>query len=642
MLAVCLVCVVSLPIEALASLDVVPGQSAVVSDTGGDPINLRAKPHTDSRVLATVSDGDVVDVIAGPMQDATGMWWYKVVASGARAYIAADFLAVSESSGGAPVGTVTGSATITNTGGDSINCRSGPGAEYSVIATFAEGDAVELTAERLGAWQPVNCGGQGGYVHTDFVAYSHDAGSDDVSDAASRATIVNTGGDPINCRARASGRSPVIAVFYEGNRVTLTGTLVNTWQPVTCAGTTGFVKMTYLSATNPGGGDGGGDSPGTVTGRAVIAGTNGDGVNCRNAGSFSGAVIAVLAEGTRVDLRGPEASGWQPIICAGRNGFVSADFVEVDDGGNPTPTPVPGGNSDLRAGDSAVVANTGGEGVRLRSKASTSSSVITVLSEGEPVVVRSGSTGDWVAVTYRTSNGFVHMDYVRKAATGTPTPGPAPRDGLQRNDHALLIDAMNFRSAPSMSGVILTTLPKGTVVLVTGARDNGFYPVRTGGFDGYLHGDFLNRTDKPLTDDGGDDAGGDPGNDPATPQGTKMTTYAMKFLGYPYVWATHGPDTFDCSGFTYYVTIKTLKQNIGAGTWSQSVSGTPVAYGDLRPGDLVFFQNTFTWGLSHVGIYIGNGNFIHAENERTGVVVSSLTSTYYKTRWYGARRLTTD
>jgi len=72
------------------------------------------------------------------------------------------------------------------------------------------------------------------------------------------------------------------------------------------------------------------------------------------------------------------------------------------------------------------------------------------------------------------------------------------------------------------------------------------------------------------------------------------------------------------------------------------MAGTPVAFGDLRPGDLVFFQNTFTWGLSHVGIYVGDGMFIHAQNEETGVVISSLTSTYYATRWYGARRITTD
>jgi cell wall-associated NlpC family hydrolase len=352
-------------------------------------------------------------------------------------------------------------------------------------------------------------------------------------------------------------------------------------------------------------------------------------------------VIVILREGAKVRMRGAERSGWQPIMCAHTKGWVASEFVEIGDGGSPPAPPSdPGPNSDLRAGDSAVVANTNGEGLRLRSRASSGSSIITVMAEGTKVEVRRGSTGDWVAVTYRTSNGFVHMDYLRKVTDEAPQPDPG--SGLGRGDHAELIDDMNFRSTPSLSGSIITTIPEGTVVLVTGPRENGFYPVEAAGFAGYLHGDYLKRTEKDLSDGSDDNVGGQPGDGAMTPQGRKMIEYAQRFLGYPYVWATHGPDTFDCSGFTYYVTIKTLKLDIGAGTWSQSISGTPVAYGDLRPGDLVFFQNTFTWGLSHVGIYIGDGKFIHAENERTGVVISSLTSTYYKTRWYGARRVTTD
>lgn len=630
--AVCLVCVISVPGEALASPDIAPGQSAVVSDTGGDPINLRAKPYVGSHVLATVTEGEVVDVIEGPMQDGTGLWWYKVVANGTRAYIAAEFLSVSDA-GENPVGIVTGTATITNTGGDDIYCRAGAGPAYAVIGSFVEGNVVELTGERAGPWQPVNCGSQSGYVHTDFLAFGER--DNDGESAAELATIVNTGGDPINCRADAGLDAQVLTVLYEGDRVSLKGSLVNTWQPVTCAGITGYVEKSYLSSTI-GGGDG--DAQAT-SGIGIVANTNGDGLNCRARASFSGSVITVLGEGTKVKLRGAASNGWQPVVCAGKNGFVSDEFIEIDDSGS-APDPDPAPSSGFKTGDAIVVANTNGDGLRLRSKASSSGSIITVLPEGEPLVVRRGSTGDWIAVTYRTSNGFVHKDYVARARVETPT--PAPDSGLRKNDHARLTDVMNFRAAPSLSGAITTTLPKGTVVLITGSRDNGFYPVSTQGFSGYLHGDYLVRTDEPLTGEGDNGVGGDPGNGKATPQGTKMITYAMKFLGYPYVWATHGPDTFDCSGFTYYVTLKTLKLDIGAGTWSQSVTGTPVAYGDLRPGDLVFFQNTFTWGLSHVGIYIGDGKFIHAENEQTGVVIGSLTSTYYKTRWYGARRITTD
>ena len=160
----------------------------------------------------------------------------------------------------------------------------------------------------------------------------------DNSTSATRATIVNTGGDPINCRARATTGSTVLTVFNEGDRVTLTGPLVRSWQPVKCAGTDGFVHKDYLSKTIAGGNDGGGDTGGSITGSGVIAYTNGDGLNCRAQASFSGAVITVLTEGTKVDLRGAASNSWQPIVCAGQNGFVSADYVDLS-GSAPTPTP---------------------------------------------------------------------------------------------------------------------------------------------------------------------------------------------------------------------------------------------------------------------------------------------------------------
>ena len=113
----------------------------------------------------------------------------------------------------------------------------------------------------------------------------------------------------------------------------------------------------------------------------------------------------------------------------------------------------------------------------------------------------------------------------------------------------------------------------------------------------------------------------------------------MQYLGYPYVWATHGPSSFDCSGFTYWVVLNTLGIDISPGTSAADQLRHAGQSQLASAGDLVFFQNTYTWGLSHVGIYIGNGKFIHAENESTGVVISDLSSQYYSSRWYGARRV---
>lgn len=111
---------------------------------------------------------------------------------------------------------------------------------------------------------------------------------------------------------------------------------------------------------------------------------------------------------------------------------------------------------------------------------------------------------------------------------------------------------------------------------------------------------------------------------------------AKSYMGVPYVWGGVTPSGFDCSGFTQYV----LKQNgisIPRVTSDQFGAGASVSKSNLRVGDLVFFT-TYKPGPSHVGFYMGGGKFIHASSSK-GVTVSSLDSTYYSSRYIGARRV---
>ena len=228
-----------------------------------------------------------------------------------------------------------------------------------------------------------------------------------------------------------------------------------------------------------------------------------------------------------------------------------------------------------------------------------------------------------------------------KPKPSTPKPAPAP-SGMRNGDHAKVTDALNLRYQASLGAGVSSVAPAGTVVLITGGPSNGFYPVDWDGLRGFMSGDYLTKTSAALSQRGGSaapTAPTSPGSGSGTATGNAMVDYAMNYIGYPYVWATHGPASFDCSGFTYWVTKNVLGIDIGTGTWTQVSSGVAVSRSNLQPGDLVFFQNTYTAGLSHVGIYIGGGQFIHAQNEATGVVISDLDSTYYASRWYGARRL---
>ncbi len=121
--------------------------------------------------------------------------------------------------------------------------------------------------------------------------------------------------------------------------------------------------------------------------------------------------------------------------------------------------------------------------------------------------------------------------------------------------------------------------------------------------------------------------------------GDEIVRVAKKYKGSKYVWAGASPKGFDCSGFTWYVYNQVTGKDIGRSVKGQYKQGNSVGRGSWKPGDIVFFKNTFEKGLSHCGIFISADKFIHAENESTGVVISSLGSGYYKDHYAGARRL---
>jgi cell wall-associated NlpC family hydrolase len=124
----------------------------------------------------------------------------------------------------------------------------------------------------------------------------------------------------------------------------------------------------------------------------------------------------------------------------------------------------------------------------------------------------------------------------------------------------------------------------------------------------------------------------------ASGSGRKVVRVARKYKGAKYKSGGASPNGFDCSGFTWYVYKKAADMDISRGVEEQWRRGRSVARGKLQPGDLVFFKNTFERGLSHVGIYIRGDKFIHAANEKTGVIISRLESEYYSKHFAGARR----
>lgn len=121
--------------------------------------------------------------------------------------------------------------------------------------------------------------------------------------------------------------------------------------------------------------------------------------------------------------------------------------------------------------------------------------------------------------------------------------------------------------------------------------------------------------------------------------GARVIEKAAQYLGTPYMYGGSSPAGFDCSGFSQYI-FSQFQISLNRTAASQYSNGYWVSQAELIPGDLVFFDCNGGNGISHVGIYSGNGNFIHSSSPSSGgVIYSSLNTGYYANTYVGARRV---
>jgi hypothetical protein len=123
--------------------------------------------------------------------------------------------------------------------------------------------------------------------------------------------------------------------------------------------------------------------------------------------------------------------------------------------------------------------------------------------------------------------------------------------------------------------------------------------------------------------------------------GIQVADLAQQYVGSRYAWGGSSPAGFDCTGFVMWV-FGQFSVPLPHNEAGQLGSGASIGAGDLQPGDVVVFANTYRRGLSHVGIYLGDGQFVHAVDESHGVMVNSLWDEYWGPRFVGASRPIAD
>ena len=277
--------------------------------------------------------------------------------------------------------------------------------------------------------------------------------------------------------------------------------------------------------------------------------------------------------------------------------------------------------------------------LRMRTDSSTSASIVTNLDKNTVVSVL-GEKNGWYNIAYAGKPGYVSGEYlsVRSTANDLSTYGRVTGS------------CVNVRSDAGTSYSKVLSVYEGGYVKVS-AFKNGWYQISCAGKTGWLRSDYLDLyVSKPSA------STGSVSNIPvgtATSNGKTYTmsatiadlvSYAKSFLGVPYRYGGTSANGFDCSGFTMHV-FKHFGISLPHSATSQLGYGLELTRGDLQAGDLVFFRDTkiSTKAASHVGIYLGDGNFVHASSSSGRCVkISNLGESYSNRVFTVGRRLVVE
>ena len=278
-----------------------------------------------------------------------------------------------------------------------------------------------------------------------------------------------------------------------------------------------------------------------------------------------------------------------------------------------------------------------GTNVRVRSGAVTGYDILKTLDKGT-LVELTVQEGDWYRISYDGARGYIASQYVTRYDSATGLSGAGK----------VTADVLNIRSAPKSGSTSLGTASHGAVLTVTGI-EGSWFAVSYNGVSGYVASQYVLICSPSTADTSAPETPEEtpaetpdetPADNPAaTVSGSEIVSLAQQYLGVPYVYGGSSPSGFDCSGFTMYIFAQ-VGVKLPHGATSQLSYGASVSRSELQPGDLVFFQD-YGAVASHVGIYIGGDQFIHASSSSGNsrcVTVSSLAESYYANHYYTARR----
>ena len=291
---------------------------------------------------------------------------------------------------------------------------------------------------------------------------------------------------------------------------------------------------------------------------------------------------------------------------------------------------------------------------------------------------------DWCKIECDTSCGWIRTNVLKKLVKmeedATETSASTTNDTTSENSTNnsnnttsvkelnktgyVKVEGLTVRKGPSTSTEAINGLSKNDKVDIIGETD-GWYQIKLKGEVGYVSAKYISDTKVTETTSRSgstirnaeeqekteeveetnteteetDETDTNTVSSSTGISGAEVVEYAKQYLGYKYVAGGSSPSIgFDCSGFTIYV-YKHFGISLNRSSRDQIKNGVAVSKNNLQQGDILIFNGSSNTSIGHVGIYVGGNDFIHAANSREGVIITSLSSSYYQKRYVGARRV---
>ncbi|UNP76334.1 SH3 domain-containing protein [Bacillus nitratireducens] len=510
-----------------------------------------------------------------------------------------------------------------------LHVRAGSSTSHDIISRVYNGQTLNVIGEENG-WFKINHNGKTGYVSGEFVSKNGEKTNNNVSTGGNNKVTA----DVLRVRTAPNTSSSVSGRVYEGQTLNVIGQ-ENGWVKINHNGQVGYVSGEFVSGVSSNAGSSNNNTNNTVKPASGNYTVNVSSLRVRTGPSTSHTTIGSVKKGQVVQVVG-EVQDWFKINYAGQTAYLSKDYV-TKGGSNENATQ---GNNQEQ--NNNVTVQTGGTYVvnatslRVRTGPATYHSVIGGVLNGTKLNVV-GSEGSWFKVNYQGKTGYVSSEFVKfvKGGTTTPEQPEQPNQGAI-GDYYINASALNVRSGEGTNYRIIGALPQGQKVQVI-SENSGWSKINYNGQTGYIGTRFLSKTpvggavdNKPNENQNNNNNNN---NNTSNNSGdtSSLLAYAKSMQGVPYVWGGTSANGVDCSGYIYHV-FKKFGHNISrqsvAGYWSSlPKTSTP------QPGDLIYFQNTYKAGPSHMGIYLGGGSFIQSGDK--GVAIVSLNNSYWKSHFLG-------